>query len=125
MYYPPRVLPILKHPRRSQARGTLERHTALKARAALKPHTLPSTRSVQISRPQQKHPAAAHRNLGPDERHPWKGAQQRVLGIADFDDQDAVAAEMLARRREYRSHRIEAVGTRGKAESWFVPILAR
>src|SRR5258708_38029100 len=79
----------------------------------------------QIPRPQQEHSAAAHRNLRPNEREPPKGAQQRVFGIADFHDQNAVAAEVPPRPGEDRPHRIEAIGARGKPNSRLVLILAR
>ena len=42
--------------------------------------------------PATRIPAAAHRNLRPNKRHPRKGPQQRVFGIADLHDQDAIAA---------------------------------
>src|SRR5258707_3701320 len=83
------------------------------------------TDRVQIPRPQQEHSAAAHRNLRPNEREPPKGAQQRVFGIADFHDQNAVAAEVPPRPGEDRAHRIEAIGARGKPNSRLVLILAR
>src|ERR1700738_957230 len=48
---------------------------------------------VQVPCLQHKYPAAAHRNLRPNERQPWKCAQQRLFGIADFHDQNAIAAK--------------------------------
>src|SRR6266478_5873695 len=80
---------------------------------------------VQIPRPQQEYSAAAHCNLRPNEREPPKGAQQRVFGIADFHDQNPVAAQVPPRPGENRPHRIEAVGARGEPNSRLVLILAR
>src|SRR5216683_542855 len=83
------------------------------------------TARVQIPRPQQEYSAAAHRDFRPNKRQPGKGTQQRVFGIADFHDQNAVAAQMPPRTGEDRPHRIKTIGARGKPNSRLVLILAR
>src|ERR1700681_98251 len=83
------------------------------------------SRRTQVLCPQQKDPAAAHRNLGPNKWQTWESAQQRVFCIADFHDQNAVAAEVPPRRGEYRPHRIKPIAARSEPEPRLVPIFAR
>ncbi len=54
-----------------------------------------------------------------------KRTQQRLFGVAHFHGQDAVAAQVLACRRENRTHRIQSIGAGGKTEPRLMPVLAR
>src|ERR1700730_16974057 len=94
----------------------------------MRPNEFPATRWFSLSQipgPQQKYPAAAHGNVRPNERQPWKGAQQRVFGIADFHDQNAVRTAVPPCPCKDRPPRTEAIAARGKPDFRLVLVLAR
>src|SRR6202171_2543778 len=57
---------------------------------ATRSHSLQTCTSGQIRRSQYEHSPAAHRDVRPDEWQAGKGPHQRVLGVADFHDQNTV-----------------------------------
>ncbi len=60
-----------------------------------RPNVFPATRLtlLQIGRPQNEHPATAHRYLRPDEGQARERAHERFLGVADLDHQEPIVGE--------------------------------
>src|SRR6202012_3309565 len=72
----------------------------------IRPKVLPATpllscwvkdHRIQIMRIQQKYASASHRNPRPHKWHARKRLEQRLLGVADLHDQDAVILEVGSR----------------------------
>src|ERR1700722_15195923 len=91
-----------------------------------RPNVFPATRLflLQVGRPQNEHPAAAHRDLRPDEGQSGKRAHERSLRVSDFHHQDALVGEVARRRGKDGPHRIETVRSRGQGDARLEGVLS-
>ena len=65
---------------------------------------------------QQKYASASHRNPRPHKWHARKRLEQRLLGVADLHDQDAVILEVGSRAGKNGPNRVQAVRARRQAD---------